>query len=110
MTRYMQIFGHLENSILMAQANANKQQLASLLSPFFELNSNHHTHILRDVIINQKPDGIEWQISKLRVYEVGVNAVAYFTLTAKGQAARTIVDVWEPKQKNWQLCVRFEAH
>jgi len=109
MTRYMKIFSQREESILAAQSAGDRQQLERLLSPFFELNRRDTPPIQRDAFIAQKVSATNWQISALRVYEVGPNAIVYLTLSAAGEGDRTLVDVWEPNQQDWQLRVRFES-
>ncbi|WP_226876739.1 nuclear transport factor 2 family protein [Microbulbifer hainanensis] len=109
-TRYMMVFSGLENELLTAQATGDKSVLLARLSPFFELNTANHHRLTREAFVSRKPDAHKQQISGLRVYEVGENAVANFVLHTEGQGDLSVVDVWSKNGEKWQLRVRFEAN
>ena len=109
MTRYMMVFSGLENALLTAQATGDTPALLSRLSPFFELNTHDHRRLTREAFVNRKADKQKRDISALRVYEVGDNAVASFTLHTQDQGDLSIVDVWSKSGKDWQLRLRFES-
>lgn len=109
MTRYMMVFSGLENKLLTAQATGDKPALLARLSPFFELNTYDHQRLTREAFVNRSPDATQREISGLRVYEVGDNAVANFILHTQGQGDLSIVDVWSKSGQDWQLRLRFES-
>ncbi|WKE66386.1 nuclear transport factor 2 family protein [Gallaecimonas kandeliae] len=111
MTRYMKVFGELENTLLAAQLSGDSQRIGQLLDPLFEANFTSGAPSLhKPDMLKQKAGTRQWSLSSLKVYEVGPNAIAYLTLSARDASDRHLVDVWVPHGKDWQLRVRFESH
>ncbi|WKE66388.1 nuclear transport factor 2 family protein [Gallaecimonas kandeliae] len=108
MTRYMKVFGELENRLLAAQLSGDGEHLGQLLDPLFEANFASGATLYRPEMLKQQSQH-QWSLSSLKVYEVGPNAIAYLTLSARDASDRHLVDVWVPKGKDWQLRVRFES-
>jgi len=109
MTRYMMIFGSLEKELLGAQASGNKPKLIAHINPFFELNTYNHQRLTRKAFIERSTGSGQQEISGLRVYEVGDNAIANFVLHTQNQEDLAIVDVWSKNGQDWQLRLRFES-
>ncbi|WP_346836564.1 nuclear transport factor 2 family protein [Microbulbifer sp. SAOS-129_SWC] len=110
MTRYMMVFGKLENKLLAAQGAGDKAAVIAQLNPFFELNTYDHKRLTRDAFAARKPNSTQRKISGLRVYEVGENAIANFVLQSPDGKDLSIVDVWSRKGQDWQLRLRFESN
>lgn len=109
-TRYVKLFGELENQLLQSSTDAAK--LDTLLTSTFEVRRSDGQTIPRNewiALSKNAASAKDSNISQLAVYEIGSYAVANFHLKGPDQAEKFIVDIWIPENDQWHLRARMES-